>query len=260
MLDIKWIRENQDAFLKGLTDRGSPGAPRNLESNPEPGRATPRHDSEIAGGAGPPQRRLEGDRPGQGGEGRGARQGADGGGGAAQSRHPATARRRSARTTKHSRIYLAAIPNVPADDVPVGDETANKELRKVGTPREIRLPAQAAFRAWRSAWPHGFRDRGEAVRLPLRRAEGTRWRVSNALCLSSCSTCTRASTAIPRSTRRCSCATTPCSAPRNCRSFVEDQFLGASEGSRTELFQQGNEDTQNGVEIERLDLHRREDA
>ena len=24
MLDIKWIRENQDAFLKGLTDRGSP--------------------------------------------------------------------------------------------------------------------------------------------------------------------------------------------------------------------------------------------
>ena len=23
LLDIKWIRENQDAFLKGLTDRGS---------------------------------------------------------------------------------------------------------------------------------------------------------------------------------------------------------------------------------------------
>ena len=22
MLDIKWIRDNQDAFLKGLTDRG----------------------------------------------------------------------------------------------------------------------------------------------------------------------------------------------------------------------------------------------
>ena len=24
MLDIKWIRENQDAFVKGLADRGSP--------------------------------------------------------------------------------------------------------------------------------------------------------------------------------------------------------------------------------------------
>ena len=28
MLDIKWIRENQDAFLKGLTDRGIDGARR----------------------------------------------------------------------------------------------------------------------------------------------------------------------------------------------------------------------------------------
>jgi hypothetical protein len=24
LLDIKWIRENQDAFVKGLADRGSP--------------------------------------------------------------------------------------------------------------------------------------------------------------------------------------------------------------------------------------------
>ena len=34
---------------------------------------------------------------------------------------------------------LAAIPNAPADDVPVGpDETANVELRKVGTPRDFK--------------------------------------------------------------------------------------------------------------------------
>ena len=37
------------------------------------------------------------------------------------------------------RKLLAAIPNVPADDVPVGpDETANVELRKVGTPRDFK--------------------------------------------------------------------------------------------------------------------------
>ena len=49
--------------------------------------------------------------------------------------------------------YLAAIPNVPADDVPVGDETANKELRKVGTPRDIQTssPSSISSLARRSA-------------------------------------------------------------------------------------------------------------
>src|SRR6185436_15644271 len=32
---------------------------------------------------------------------------------------------------------LAVIPNVPLDDVPVGDETANKEVRKWGDPRRV---------------------------------------------------------------------------------------------------------------------------
>ena len=30
MLDIKWIRDNQDAFVKGLEDRGFEPAPREL--------------------------------------------------------------------------------------------------------------------------------------------------------------------------------------------------------------------------------------
>ena len=41
--------------------------------------------------------------------------------------------------------YLAAIPNVPADDVPVGDETANKELRKVGAPRKFDFQPKQHF-------------------------------------------------------------------------------------------------------------------
>ena len=41
--------------------------------------------------------------------------------------------------------YLAAIPNVPADDVPVGDESANKELRKVGTPPKFDFQPKQHF-------------------------------------------------------------------------------------------------------------------
>ena len=41
--------------------------------------------------------------------------------------------------------HLAAIPNVPADDVPVGDETANKELRKVGAPRKFDFQPKQHF-------------------------------------------------------------------------------------------------------------------
>ena len=50
MLDIKWIRENQDAFLKGLTDRGfdDPGATLNrLLSLDEERRATIQHLQEA---------------------------------------------------------------------------------------------------------------------------------------------------------------------------------------------------------------------
>ena len=43
------------------------------------------------------------------------------------------------------RALLAAIPNVPAADVPVGDETANKELRKVGTPPKFDFQPKQHF-------------------------------------------------------------------------------------------------------------------
>ncbi len=43
------------------------------------------------------------------------------------------------------------------------------------------------------------------------------WRGSSARSASSCSICTSASTAIPRSIRRCWCATPSCSVPDSCR-------------------------------------------
>ena len=122
---------------------------------------------------------------------------------------------------------LATIPNMPAADVPVGpDAEANVELRKVGTPKKFSVSAEAAFRARRSARPDGFRDGGEIVGRALRGAEGPAGAARTRARRSSCSTCTPASTAIPRSTRRCWCVTTPCSAPRNCRSLEKINFTG----------------------------------
>ena len=44
------------------------------------------------------------------------------------------------------RKLLAAIPNVPADDVPAGpDETANVELRKVGAPATSRTSSPSSI-------------------------------------------------------------------------------------------------------------------
>src|SRR4029077_21041647 len=40
---------------------------------------------------------------------------------------------------------LAGIPNTPLPDVPVGDEKANKELRKVGTPIKFPFPPKQHF-------------------------------------------------------------------------------------------------------------------
>ena len=71
MLDIKWIRENQDAFVKGLTDRGSP-EPREILTQilslDEQRRATIQKLQEAQARRNAASKRH---RPGQGGEGRG---------------------------------------------------------------------------------------------------------------------------------------------------------------------------------------------
>ena len=64
---------------------------------------------------------------------------------------------------------LSEIPNMPLEDVPFGkDENDNPELRAVGEPPDICLPAERAFRHWRSAGPDGFRDGGQNFRRALR--------------------------------------------------------------------------------------------
>ena len=144
MLDIKWIRENQDAFVKGLTDRGSPEPRETLTrilSWTSNAAARFRNCRRRRPAATPPRRRSA--RPRR-----------------ARTRPAPSAlmdevaalkvtiqRRRGERSgsTTSCAHLLAAIPNVPAADVPVGDETANKELRKVGTPPKFDFQPKQHF-------------------------------------------------------------------------------------------------------------------
>jgi len=144
LLDIKWIRENQDAFLKGLTDRGSSEAREILTrilSLDEQRRGTIQKLQEAQA-----RRNAASKEIGQ----------------AKASKDEASAKRlvdevaalkatiqqgeaEKKRLDDELRALLAAIPNVPAADVPVGDETANKELRKVGAPLKFDFQPKQHF-------------------------------------------------------------------------------------------------------------------
>ena len=145
MLDIRWIRDNQDAFLKGLTDRGfdDPSATLNqILSLDEQRRGTIQQLQEAQA-----RRNAASKEIGQ----------------AKAKKDEAVAKRlmdevaglKSAiqegeagekRLDDELRTILAAIPNMPAADVPVGpDAGANVELRKVGTPKKFAFQPKQHF-------------------------------------------------------------------------------------------------------------------
>ncbi|HET7851686.1 MAG TPA: serine--tRNA ligase [Methyloceanibacter sp.] len=145
MLDIKWIRDNQDAFVKGLADRGADGAGEILTqilSLDEQRRATIQKLQEAQA-----RRNAASKEIGQ----------------AKASKDEPLAKRlmeevaglktaiqegeaAEKRLDDELRNLLAPIPNVPAPDVPVGpDETANVELRKVGTPPKFSFQPKQHF-------------------------------------------------------------------------------------------------------------------
>ena len=144
MLDIKWIRETPDAFVKGLADRGSPEPRETLTrilSLDEQRRATIQRLQEAQA-----RRNAASKEIGQ----------------AKAAKDEASAKRLmdevaglkvaiqegeadEKRLDDELRALLAAIPNVPAADVPVGDESANKELRKVGTPPKLDFQPKQHF-------------------------------------------------------------------------------------------------------------------
>ena len=145
MLDIKWIRENQDAFLKGLTDRGfdDPGATLNrLLSLDEERRATIQHLQEAQARRNAASKEI---------------------GAAKAKKDEATAKRlmdevaalkTRMQTLQHEadmasmdfEDLLYAVPNIPAGDVPVGpDDSANKVLREVGKPEKFPFTPKQHF-------------------------------------------------------------------------------------------------------------------
>ena len=160
MLDIKWIRENQESFLKGLTDRGfdDPRAALNrILSLDEERRGTIQKLQEAQARRNAASKEI--------GQAMAAKDAAK-----AEALKEEVARLKTAiqegeanerAIEKTYQDLLATIPNNPAADVPVGpDAAANVELRKVGTPKKFSVSAEAAFRARRGARPDGFRDGG----------------------------------------------------------------------------------------------------
>jgi seryl-tRNA synthetase len=146
VLDIKWIRDNQDAFVKGLTDRGfeaSAGATlKRVLSLDEQRRAAIQKLQEAQA-----RRNAASKEVGQ----------------AKAKKDEAEAKRLmdevanlkgaiqtgeadEKRLDDELRNLLAAIPNTPAADVPVGvDAEANVELRKFGEPKKFSFQPKQHF-------------------------------------------------------------------------------------------------------------------
>ena len=135
------------------------------------------------------------------GHGRGCRAAAGAGRGAWRADWPQAESRARPRAGASSSSWQLGLPNLLHDSVPDGrDESANVEVRRWGEPRELRLHAARPRRARRAPARARLRGRRPHLRRALRRACAARSRGCIARWRSSCSICTRASTATPRST------------------------------------------------------------
>jgi seryl-tRNA synthetase len=146
LLDIKWIRDNQDAFLKGLRDRGFEPAPdailKQLLDLDEERRAIIQQLQDAQARRNAASKDI----------GKAKQQKDDQ---AAEKLMDEVASLKAAIQDGESkerdldtklRDLLASIPNMPAADVPIGpDEKANVELRKVGAPKKFSFPPKQHF-------------------------------------------------------------------------------------------------------------------
>ena len=162
MLDIKWIRENPDAFLKGLTDRGfdDPRATLNqILSLDEERRGTIQKLQEAQARRNAASKEI--------GQATAAKEV-----GRAEALKEEVARLKTTiqegeanerEIEKKYQDLLATIPNTPAADVPVGpDAGANVELRKVGTPKKFAFQPKQHFELGEAL---GLMDFETAVKL-----------------------------------------------------------------------------------------------
>ncbi len=114
---------------------------------------------------------------------------------------------------------LSVIPNLPLDDVPVGaDEHANKEVRKVGTPPTFDFKPKQHFEIGEALGLMDFETAAKVSGARFVVLKGVLARLERALAQLHARPAHRVNSATPRSIRRCWCATTPSTAPGNCRS------------------------------------------
>ncbi|HXG79374.1 MAG TPA: serine--tRNA ligase, partial [Methyloceanibacter sp.] len=145
MLDIKWIRENKDAFVKGLTHRGyddPEGTLNRLLSLDEERRATIQKVQEAQA-----RRNAASKEIGQAMAAKDQKR--------AEALKEEVARLKEAigkgeaeerDVEKRFTDLLATIPNMPASDVPVGpDAESNVVVREVGKPKKFAFPPKQHF-------------------------------------------------------------------------------------------------------------------
>ena len=133
MLDIKWIRDNPDALDRALGNRGAESAAARLIALDEARRGAIQtlQDMQTRRNAASKeigQAKVAKDEP------RAAALMAEV---SALKDGMKTAEEAEREADKALAAALAEIPNVPADDVPVGDESANKVERGIGAPKHI---------------------------------------------------------------------------------------------------------------------------
>jgi seryl-tRNA synthetase len=142
MHDIRWIRDNQDAFDRALESRGLEPQAEGLVALDEKRRGL------IAELQGLQERRNAASK--EIGEAKKAKDEARAEalmGEVAGIKERMPEAEAAAKGIDHELDeVLAAIPNVPADDVPVGpDESANEEVRQLGSPREFDFEPKQHF-------------------------------------------------------------------------------------------------------------------
>jgi len=141
MHDIKWIRDNPEAFDRALQNRGAAPEAAALVALDERRRAT------VASLQALQERRNAASKEigqAKARKDEGAAQALMAEVSAIKERMPAEEEELK-RIEKELSEALAKIPNIPAEDVPVGDETKNKELRKVGEPRKFDFAPKQHF-------------------------------------------------------------------------------------------------------------------
>ena len=145
MLDVKWIRDNQDAFVKGLSDRGF-GDPKatltQILTLDEQRRETIQALQELQATRNAASKDIG--KAKQAKDETEAKRLMDEVAGLKAAIQEGEDKEREQDKALHD--LLAGIPNMPADDVPVGpDESANVELRKVGEPPKFSFTPKEHF-------------------------------------------------------------------------------------------------------------------